>query len=237
MELGILTSILAGIVIFFAPCTLPILPGYIGYLSRGDKNKIIKNSIFFLLGFLSIFLVFGVLAGLIGGKIFVYKDIIQKIGGVFVIFLGLYLTGLFKIYFLNKNLNFFKKIINSKSSPFLLGVSFASGWTPCVGPVLASIFFLATFSDTILRSISLFFFFSIGFIIPFLALAFFIRYTKKEKVSLNINPNINLFINILFGLFLVFVGILLVSDQFFLIIRWFFNLFSFINYEGINSLL
>lgn len=236
MEISLVAAFLSGVVIFIAPCTLPIVPGYIAYLSGGDKNKIIKNSSLFLLGFLLVFLFFGLLAGLLGGALAPYRIVVGKIGGAIIIFFGLYLVGLFKINYFNKNLNFFYTFTKKVNHPFVFGMSFAAGWTPCVGPVLAGIFFLATFTETFINSLILFLFFSIGFVLPFFGVSFIVRYAKN-KPNLKLNPKVGKYINIVLGLFLVFIGILLISDKFFLLIRWGFEIFGFLNYESLENFL
>ena len=233
-EVNIITAFLAGIVMFFAPCTLPIVPGFVVFISEGDKEKSIRNSLLFSLGFSLTFLLFGLLAGLLGKFLLPYKALIQKLGAIFIIIFGLYSLGLFKLSIFNNQplQEFIKKFLKKKASPFIFGVSFACGWTPCVGPVLASLFLYAAFSFSLFQAIYLFLFFSLGFVIPFLFVAFFVKHSKgilKLKSSK--------WFSILAGLILIFLGVLLLTDNFNLIGAWAYKVFNFINYQGINNFL
>lgn len=232
-HVNILTSLIAGFFMFFAPCTLPLVPGFIAYISHGEKDRVIKNSFLFCLGFLVTFMIFGVLAGLFGYVLAPFKNIIQKVGAIFVIVLGFYMLGVFNLPFFQGQLfgEKLRKIFKGKSSPFIFGVSVACGWTPCVGPVLAGIFFYATFSYSVLAAIWLFFFFSLGFIVPFMIVAVLIKRGKKLKLKSS------KWFSIFAGLILIFIGVLLLTDNFSLIIGWAYKAFQFINYEGINNLL
>jgi cytochrome c-type biogenesis protein len=128
-NVSIITAFLAGIVMFFAPCTLPIVPGFVVFISSGEKNKAIRNSLLFSLGFSLTFLLFGLLAGLLGQFLLPYKVFIQKIGAIFIIIFGFYSLGIFNLpLFKNQPVQeFFQKFLKKKISPFIFGVSFACG--------------------------------------------------------------------------------------------------------------
>jgi cytochrome c-type biogenesis protein len=230
-HINIVASFLAGFFMFLAPCTLPILPGFIVFI--GSDKKIVRNALFFCLGFLLTFLLFGLLAGLLGRFLLPYKILIQNVGAVFIIFFGLYTLQLFKlpIFEGQRVQDFFGRFLRKRFSPFIFGVSFACGWTPCVGPILASMFFYAAFYGTVFKAIVMFLIFSLGFVIPFLIIAFLV---KRSKKALNLKSF--RWFNIFAGLVLIFIGILLLTDNFSLLSIWGFKLFQFLNYQGINNL-
>lgn len=232
-HISIFTSFLAGFIMFLAPCTLPLVPGFISFISHGEKDRVMKNAVLFCLGFILTFAVFGLLAGLLGGLLLPYKIIVQKIGAVFVVILGLYMLGLFNLSFFHGQIfgESLRKVFKSKTSPFFFGVSIALGWSPCVGPVLAGIFFYATFSFSLLKALWLFLFFSIGFVLPFMIVAYLVKRGKK------LNFKSSKWFSVLAGIILILIGVLLFSDNFFLINRFMYKVFGFLNYEGINGLL
>ena len=157
-HVNFMTAFIAGALMFLAPCTLPLVPGFIAYISSNEKEKAVRKSFLFCLGFLVTFLLFGILAGLLGHILLPYKIFLQRLGALFIIFFGLYILGIFHLSLFNGSRFFtaFQKILKTKFSPFIFGVSFAAGWSPCVGPVLAGIFFYAAFSFSVLQALWLF---------------------------------------------------------------------------------
>jgi cytochrome c-type biogenesis protein len=232
-HINILTSFLAGVFVFLAPCTLPLVPGFAAFISHGEKERTVKTSILFCIGFLATFLVFGVLAGLLGQFLSPIKPILQIVGGLFVVFLGFYMLGLLKLSIFHGQIlgESFRAVFRGRFSPFLFGVSIALGWSPCVGPVLAGIFFYATFSYSVFQALWLFLFFSLGFILPFL----FISYLVSKGKSAHLGSSKAF--SVLAGILLVFVGILLLSDRFNLLAVWAYKILHFLNYETINKFL
>ncbi len=232
-HVNVITSFIAGFFMFFAPCTLPLVPGFIAFISHGEKDRVLRNSFLFCLGFLVTFLLFGILAGLLGHVLAPAKAVIQKVGAIFVIVLGLYMIGLFKLPFFHGTIGGenLRQIFKGKFSPFVLGVSIALGWSPCVGPVLAGIFFYAAFSYSVFAALGLFFFFSLGFIIPFLVVAMLVK--RGKSVTLKSSK----WFSILAGALLVFIGVLLFLGDFSLLATWFYKILNFVNYERINNLL
>lgn len=237
------SSFIAGVLMFFAPCTLPIIPAYIAFIS-GIKEKdarlnnrfslvIFKNALFFVLGFSFIFIFFGVLAGYIGSYSGAYKVLLSQLGGVIIIFFGLTLLHFFEIPFLKNKYSFtIPRTItpgNTKSA-FLMGSIFALGWTPCIGPILASVLLIASISATALYGAMLLTLFSIGLSIPFLLTA--ILYARMSD-SISKFGSAALFVQILGALFLIVIGALLATNNFNLTLHYGANLFEFLHIESV----
>ena len=246
----VVSAFVAGIITFLAPCTLPLVPAYLGFISGVDKEaledptrkkevrrRIVINGIFFILGFTIIFVTFGALAGLLGQGLASYRVGLTRVGGVFVILFGLLMLGVFKLPFLQTEhkIKFPSWIaVGKPSSSSLIGAVFALGWTPCVGPILGSILLLASSSATVFSGALLLLVFSMGLAVPFIATAFGFAhastYINKAQKWLK-------WISFVGGLFLIALGILLLTNNFTLLISWGFQLFGFLDYEGLLNLL
>lgn len=202
MEIGfIISAFVAGLLTFLAPCTLPLVPGYLGFISgvnqdelknpktaKRARRKIFINGVFFIIGFSAVFILFGTLAGLLGQSLVPYRIWLTRISGIFVIFFGLFMLGVFKLQIFQREKRM--KIpswltVGKPSSSLVIGSAFAFGWTPCVGPILGSILLLAGTSGTALQGTILLTVFSLGLAIPFLLIALaFSRATEYiEKLS------------------------------------------------------
>jgi cytochrome c-type biogenesis protein len=247
------SSFLAGLLTFLAPCTLPLVPGYLGFISgvstreffqkdlSAAKTKIFLNGMWYVLGFSAVFILLGSLFGLGGGLLLPYRLLLGRIGGVVVVFFGLYMvlsqfTAFHsrlgsKAVWLGKewHLPGVKYITPGHGfSSFLFGATFAFGWTPCIGPILATILLLASQSATVGSGALLLAVFSAGLAIPFLLLAALIG--SAAKVVSAIVPLLRI-VALVGGFFLILLGILLITDHFDTWIAWFFRAFSFLNYE------
>ena len=240
----VIPSFIAGILTFLAPCTLPLVPGYLGFISaasledlkdpeksRHARGKIFINSLFFVIGFSAVFIVIGSLAGFVGRSFIQYRFLLSRIGGIFVIAFGLFTVGILKLPFLNKERQLRVPSLFERGKPWnslILGSAFAFGWTPCVGPILGSILALAAVSSTAGQGAILLAVFSLGLAIPFLLIAIAIGWASQHLNKISKYLNVISFIG---GLFLIFLGILLVTDSFSLWISYSYRLFKFINYD------
>lgn len=222
----IIPAFIAGILTFFAPCTLPLVPGYLGFISgvstsdlqdptkaKIAKRKIFLNGVLYVIGFSLVFIVLGSLFGLAGSALAQYRIWLSRIGGIFVIFFGLFMIGVFKLPFLNVE----RHVGNIKAlkpgtpvSSLIFGATFALGWTPCVGPILGSILILVASSATIGQGAFLLAVFSLGLAVPFLIIAASIGLASAylAKVSRHLNA-----ISFVGGIFLVFLGVLLFTNK------------------------
>lgn len=214
----------AGFLSFFSPCILPLIPAYIMYITglsveedlEKQRLKALTKTLGFVLGFTIIFMVMGSSASFIG-KVFIRnKEIFTKISGIVIVVFGLNMMGVLKLKFLNFN----KKIKAPKKmthwfSSILMGMAFAAGWTPCFGPVLASILIYAGGTATISKGVLLLLVYSIGMGIPFILTALFINVfinlmERAEKV-LKYLPIISGVIMVIFGLLIFFNKVIDIS--------------------------
>jgi len=232
LEVPIILAFTAGLVSFLAPCVLPLIPGYLAYLSgtsladaSNQRWKIFLNAVFFVLGFSLVFATLGVLLNTALEAIAYDVQIwLSRIGGLLVIFFGLYLTGLIKLPFLagehkiHVSYQFSSKLLAS----FVFGAAFAAGWTPCVGAVLGAILGLATTSPG--SAFTLLLSYSIGFGIPFLLVGLFAA--QASQLISRIGPALK-YVNLIFGLILIGLGILIFTQ----------NLVKIANFEFLNLLL
>ena len=240
----LLSSFVVGLLTFLAPCTLPLVPAYLGFISgvnpkdledpekaSAARKKIFLNGVFFILGFSLIFIIFGTLAGLLGQALVPWRIWLARIGGAFVVFFGLFMLGFFNLNFLkvDKRMKMPKWLeLGKPSSSFIVGGTFAFGWTPCVGPILGSILLLASTSTTALEGALLLTVFSFGLAIPFLVIAF--AYSKSTQYIEKI-AKFSKWVSYIGGVFLIILGILLMTDNFGLTIQYGYQLFDFINYD------
>lgn len=247
MEL-IIPAFIAGLFTFLAPCTLPLVPGYLGFISgassedfadpskkKAAKRKVIINGIAFVLGFSLVFIAFGALAGLFGSAVADFRSILTRVGGAFVILFGLFMTGIFKIPLLQGTHRIKMPTWLERGRPHnsvILGGAFGIGWTPCVGPVLGAILTLAATSTTALQGALLLGVFSLGLGVPFIAIAFGFGSAAEhiEKVSRWLEP-----ISKIGGVFLVIIGLLLITDNLVLLISYGFRLLRFLGIEGFEE--
>lgn len=240
----IIPAFIAGLLTFLAPCTLPLVPGYLGFISgvslqdlkdpekaSSARKKIFMNGLLFILGFSLVFIVLGTLAGFAGRALVPYRLWLGRIGGIFVIIFGLFMINVLKIPFLTKERQFKLPAFFQRGKPvnsLIFGSAFAFGWTPCVGPILGSILLLASTTTTVIQGAVLLAVFSLGLAVPFLLIALGIGHAAQYigKISKYLNA-----VSFIGGLFIIFLGILLVTDNMAILISWGYRLFEFINYD------
>ncbi len=236
-------AFIAGLVTFLAPCSLPLVPAYLGFISGADsltsptqtiRKRIFLNSCFYVLGFSLVFIVFGAIAGTIGGFLPSARRILTLLGGIFV--LGIGVLGItenrFSIPFLH-NRSFPLPTVLRPGNPmssFFLGTAFAIGWTPCVGLVLGSILFLASTSSTAIQGALLLAIFSLGLAVPFLLIGLGIG--TADRIIQNRGPWFKA-LRLLGSLTLIGLGLLLLTDNLTLIVQYGFRIFDFFNYRAI----
>lgn len=222
-NIGYIGAFLGGILSFLSPCILPLIPSYVSYITgisfedmrRSDSTLIrrltILNSIAFVMGFSTVFILLGVSSSFIGAILSYYYDYIRIIGGIIIIILGLYVMGVLKIGFLSRE----KKIHlhlkpHGYAGSFIIGITFGAGWTPCIGPILGSILLIASTSGSAVYGFKLLLTYSLGLAIPFLATSLtvntFINHLKGIQRYMRV-------ILILSGLLLIGFGIILLTDS------------------------
>lgn len=241
----VIPAFIAGILTFLAPCTLPLVPGYLGFISgtsledlkdpsksKGARWKIFLNGLFFIVGFSAVFIIMGTLIGFVGAQFLApYRLWLGRIGGIFVIIFGLFMLNILKIPFLARETQFRAPAVFERGKPvnsLILGSAFAFGWTPCVGPILGSILLLASTSTTALQGGLLLTIFSAGLAIPFLLIA--IGIGSASQYIQNISHYLNV-VSVVGGIFLIFLGILLLTDNIGLLISYGYQIFQFIEYD------
>jgi cytochrome c-type biogenesis protein len=183
LTLNVLTAFLAGLVSFISPCVLPLVPSYLSFLtgtsledlkvetSAAAKARVLSHALAFICGFTFIFILIGLSASAIGGVFANNKDTIARVGGAIIIILGLNMMGLFKIPALMMDKRFhLKPRKQSLLVSFLVGLGFAAGWSPCIGPILSGIILLAA-QEHIVQAAFLLFMYSMGLAVPFLITA------------------------------------------------------------------
>ena len=167
----------AWLISFLSPCVLPLIPGYISYISgtsldkikEKKRNLIVIKTVFFTLGFSFVFITLGSTATFVGQFFLVNSNIFRIIAGIILIIFSLQLIGIINFNFMNKDIRFFTSVYNdSLFFPLIVGVAFGFGWTPCIGPILGSIITLAALEENIGRGILLLSFYSLGLAIPFI---------------------------------------------------------------------
>ena len=170
-------AFLAGLVSFLSPCVLPLIPGYISYISgtsldklkEKNRNLIFIKTVFFSLGFSCVFIALGSTASFVGKFFLTNSNVLRIIAGIIIIFLSLQIIGIINFNFMNKDIRFFtNKYRDDLAFPFIVGAAFGFGWTPCIGPILGSIITLAALEENVGRGILLLSFYSLGLAIPFI---------------------------------------------------------------------
>ena len=218
MTLNLILAFFAGFISFLSPCVLPLIPGYISYISGQTLNELVEKkqsallkTIYFSLGFSLVFIIFGATASFLGKLFIVYSKELRIGAGIIIILLSLQLIGIIKLNFLNKEKKYYTKKYNKNSLfPILVGGAFGFGWTPCIGPILGSILALAVVEETVFKSILLLTFYSLGLAIPFIvsgcAIHKFLILSKnfKKKIPTIINGS---------GIILFLTGILILTNQ------------------------
>ena len=226
----------AGLISFLSPCVLPLIPGYISYISGSSINELIDKKninlipmVLFTIGFSIVFIIFGAASTFLGQVLLQNSYELRIIAGLIIIILSLHIIGVLNINFLN-----FEKRIQTKTntnfySPILIGMAFAFGWTPCIGPILGSILVLAATEASINKGVMLLSFYSLGLAIPFILSGYLIQ--KFLIFSKNFRKNINL-VSKIGGIILLITGILIITNQLQALGYYLLNIFPFLQNFG-----
>ncbi|MCK4427515.1 MAG: cytochrome c biogenesis protein CcdA [candidate division Zixibacteria bacterium] len=224
-NVSLLAAFTAGLISFASPCVLPLIPAYLSFISgvsveemksRDKKSQALKkvsvNTILFVLGFSVVFVALGASATFVGDFLLSKLSLFNKIAGAIIMLLGLHLLGVFRIRFLN-----YEKRFHARSRPlgplgsFLVGLAFAFGWTPCIGPILAGILLVASNQGTVTKGVVLLSVYSLGLGIPFFVTA--VSFHTFLSVFGWIKKHFRV-VEIMSGLFLILIGFLIFIGSF-----------------------
>jgi cytochrome c-type biogenesis protein len=216
-------ALAAGLLSFFSGCVLPLIPVYFTFITgysldqlteaptAAIRRKVMVSTLAFVLGFSTVFVLLGASASFMGNLIVGYKDAIRIVGGVLILVMGLHLTGLIRIRWLE-----FEKRVHVQQKPlhlfgtFLVGMAFGAGWSPCIGPALGSILLIAANTETVWQGIGLLSVYSFGLAIPFLILSVFIHlvlaFIKRANKLIR-------YVNVTAGILLMVMGALLLANK------------------------
>jgi len=216
-------AFVAGLLSFFSPCVLPLIPAYFTFITGFSieeltekynseiRKKVFLSTFLFVLGFSLVFILMGASASYLGGLMYTYKKLIRIIGGILIIILGIHLTGLIRI----PGLDFEKRITLEKKplhflGTLIIGMAFGAGWSPCIGPLLGSILIIAGSQETVWQGVILLGIYSAGLAIPFIIISIFINFllTFIKKAS-----KVLKYVNVVAGVVLIVVGLILVSNK------------------------
>ncbi len=207
----------AGLLSFLSPCVLPLIPGYISYVSGSSLNELLEKkeinlipTILFVFGFSLIFIFFGATATTIGKLLLKNSNELRIVAGTVIIILSLHILKVFNIKFLNYEKRVHSEINQGFFAPILIGMAFAFGWTPCIGPMLGSILILASTTESISQGVILLSFYSLGLGIPFILSGYLIQ--KFILISKNLKQKMNV-IEKTGGTLLLLTGLLIITDQ------------------------
>ena len=213
----IIIALGAGLISFLSPCVLPLIPGYVSYVSGSSlkeltesKNINITPIVLFTVGFSIVFILFGAAATFIGQLLLDNSFELRIIAGVIIIIFSLQILGVINLNILNYEKRFYTKNNIGFFGPVIVGFAFGFGWTPCIGPILGSILALASTEESINRGIMLLFFYSLGLAIPFILSGYLIQ--KFLVFSKNIKQKINVITKI-GGFLLLITGVLILTNQ------------------------
>ena len=226
----------AGLISFLSPCVLPLIPGYISYISGSSINELIEKKnvnlfpiILFTVGFSIVFIFFGAASTLLGQVLLQNSYELRIVAGVIIIILSLHLIGIINIKFLNYEKRVQTDIKRNFFSPALIGMAFAFGWTPCIGPILGSILVLASTEESLQQGILLLTFYSIGLAVPFILAGYLIQ--RFLVFSKNFRKNINK-VSKIGGSILLITGILMITNHLQALGFYLLNIFPFLQNFG-----
>ena len=226
----------AGLVSFLSPCVLPLIPGYISYISGSSINELIERKnvnlipiILFTVGFSIVFIIFGAASTFLGQVLLQNSYELRIAAGIIIVILSLHIIGIINLKFLNYEKRIQTKTNTNFYSPILIGMAFAFGWTPCIGPILGSILVLAATGDSINKGILLLISYSLGLALPFILSGYLIQ--KFLIFSKNFKKNINL-ISKIGGFILLITGILILTNQLQALGYYLLNIFPFLQNFG-----
>jgi cytochrome c-type biogenesis protein len=235
MNLDGLIAFGSGLLSFFAPCVLPLVPSYLIFISgasmdpQGESastrfNKIVfAHALVFVLGFSFVFVLLGASSSILGRFLSAYQLYIMKLGGILLIVMGLFSLDIIKIPLLNQ-----EKVIHLKEKPlgffgsFMVGVTFSLGWTPCIGPALSSILILASTEESVGRGVYLLSMYSMGLGLPFIISALLFR---RLFGLLRRYGYVVKYTSKVMGALLIVLGLLLVTSYFNRVVQWVEQLF------------
>ena len=207
----------AGLISFLSPCVLPLIPGYISFITGNSLNELLESKkinirplILFTLGFSFVFIIFGAAASYLGQVLLQNSETLRILAGLIIIVFSLQLIGIININFLNFEKKIYTKKNNNIWFSFIIGMAFGFGWTPCIGPILGSILALASTEETVFKAIILLSFYSLGLAIPFILSGYLMQ--RFLMFSKNFKKNINL-VTKSGGVILLITGVLILTNQ------------------------
>ena len=226
----------AGLISFLSPCVLPLIPGYISYISGSSINELVEKKninlipiVLFTVGFSIVFIIFGAASTFLGQVLLQNSYELRIVAGLVIIVLSLHIIGFINLKFLNYEKRIQTNVSKNFFSPILIGMAFAFGWTPCIGPILGSILVLASTEESLGRGILLLFFYSIGLAIPFVLSGYLMQ--KFLIFSKNFKKNINK-VSKIGGIILLLTGLLIITNQLQALGYYLLDVFPFLSNFG-----